>query len=127
MGGLIKKNVVHDLQREESFTFHWSSFLFCPFNLCRNCQGVCRGGLQASGKRKRIFNMNRSKTLLFHYNFSGGTLNSKAGNFEKVNSWREEEFMLRSGHQTTSNIIKSMSTCQRYTLACTHTHRESTR
>lgn len=74
-------------------------------------------------KRKRLFNKNRSKTLLFHYNFSGGTLNSNAGNFEKVNSWSEEESRLRSDHQTTSNIITSMSTCQQHTLAGKHTQK----
>lgn len=40
MGGLIKKNVVHELRREGSCSFHESSVLFCPFNLCRNCRGV---------------------------------------------------------------------------------------
>lgn len=122
MGGLIKKNVVHELRREGSCSFHESSVLFCPFNLCRNCRGV-RVVRRLQKKRKRLFNTNRSKTLLFHYYFSGGTLNSNAGNFEKVNSWREEKSRLRSDHQTTSNIITSMSTCQQHTLAGKHTQK----
>lgn len=43
MGELIKKNVVHELRREGSCSFHESSVLFCPFNLCRKVSGWSAG------------------------------------------------------------------------------------
>lgn len=119
-GGLIKKNMVHELQRRRSLTIYYSSVFFCPYNLCRNWQGV-REVHRLQERKKRIFNRNRSKSLLFHNNFSRGTLNSNAGNFEKINSRRVEESMIRRNHQTISNIIISTSTCQWYTLVCTCT------
>lgn len=103
MGGLIKKDVLCGLQRRGSLTFHQSPVLCCPYNLCRNWQSV--RAVHGLPEERREYLTGIGQRLLFHNNFSGGTLDSKDGNFEKVNSQWEEDPMFRNDHHTTSSII----------------------